>query len=150
MAHVSTKYVKFDPITKRIPMAGRVVSLTTLVLVLGGCSFIARSPDQYRNDTSNLLATKAPELNLCFDNARKTTPGASGKVTVRFSVEKKTGKILNAAADPSRTTAPQPLIDCVIASLNGLVLNPPDQRNGDATFDYDFAAPAQAATAPKG
>ena len=111
---------------------------------------MARSPDQYRDDTSNLLASKSPELNSCFDNARKTTPGASGKVTVRFSVEKKTGKIVNAAADPSRTTAPQPLIDCVIASLNGLVLSPPDQRNGDATFEYDFAASAQPATAPKG
>lgn len=130
-------------------MAVRVISIASLALVLGACSFIARSPDQYRDDTANLLSSKAPELNTCFDNARKTTPGAAGKVTVRFSVERKTGKILNAAADPSRTTAPQPLVDCVTASINGLVLNPPDQRNGDATFEYDFAAPAQAATAPQ-
>lgn len=119
--------------------------LVSVVAALTGCSFYARSPAQYRDDTSNLLATRAAELNTCYDNAAKTTPGIGGKVAVRFMVEKKTGRVMNAAADPARTTAPQPLIDCVLTSVNGLVLTPPDQRDGDATFEYDFARPTQPA-----
>ncbi len=140
----------FAPTLKRQSVTGRVISLAGLAFAFGGCSFVARSPDQYRDDTSNLLASKAPELNACFDNAIKTTPGITGKVTVHFSVERKSGKVLNAVADPARTTAPQPLIDCVTASINGLVLNPPDQRNGDATFEYDFARPVLPPSAPQG
>jgi hypothetical protein len=116
-----------------------VVAVTSIGFL--ACTFYARSPDQYRDDTSNLLATKSAELNTCYDNASKTTPGMSGKVTVKFTVEKKSGKVLNVTADPTRTTAPQPLIDCVVNSINGLVLAPPDQRNGDATFEYDFTRP---------
>ncbi len=124
-------------------------AVPALVALLSGCTFYARSPVQYRDDTSNLLATRSAELNACYDNAAKANPAISGKVTVRFTVEKKTGRIMNAAADPSRTTAPQPLIDCVLTSVNGLVLTPPDQRDGDATFEYDFARPPQAAQAPQ-
>jgi len=122
-------------------------ALTSLALIIGGCSFYARSPDQYRDDTSTLLTTKGAELNTCYDNIAKTEPTAAGKVTVLFTVEKKTGKIMNVAADPARTTAPQSLVACVTTAINGLVLNPPDQRDGKATFEYDFARPA-AAPAP--
>jgi uncharacterized lipoprotein len=124
--------------------------VSSLVLALGGCSFIARSPDQYRDDTSNLLATKGAELNNCYDLAAKANPSAAGKVTVQFTVEKKTGKIGNVTADPARTAAPQPLIDCVLTAINGLVLNPGDQRNGSATFEYDFARPSQPPPPPTG
>jgi hypothetical protein len=123
------------------PTMARVAAIAIASIGILGCTFYARSPDQYRDDTSNLLATKSAELNTCYDDASKTTPGISGKVTVKFTVEKKSGKVLNVTADPTRTTAPQPLIDCVVNSINGLVLAPPDQRNGDATFEYDFARP---------
>jgi hypothetical protein len=117
-------------------------------MVVGGCTFMARSPDQYRDDTSNLLSTKSAELNACYDNVVKTEPAAAGKVTVVFTVETKTGKITNVAADPARTTAPPSLVSCVVTAINGLVLNPPDQRTGNATFEYDFAQPVAAAQAP--
>jgi hypothetical protein len=126
----------------------RILALSGLALVVGGCSFYARSPDQYRDDTSAVLATKGADLNNCYDAAAKANPTAAGKVTVQFTVEKKTGRIANAAADPARTTAPQPLIDCVLTAINGLVLNPPDQRDGSATFEYDFARLAPAPVAP--
>lgn len=134
---------QFQPKQHRTLALGvaRVAAIAAASIALLGCTFYARSPDQYRDDTSNLLATKSAELNTCYDNAAKTTPGISGKVTVKFTVEKKSGKVLNVTADPARTTAPQPLIDCVVNSINGLVLAPPDQRNGDATFEYDFARP---------
>jgi hypothetical protein len=119
-------------------------AMPVVASALLGCTFMARSPDKYRDDTSNLLSTKATELNTCYDNAVKTNPGIGGKVTVRFTVENKTGKILDVTADPARTTAPQPLIDCVVTSISGLVLSPPDQRTGDATFEYEFARSAPA------
>lgn len=117
----------------------RSLALTSLALIIGGCTFYARSPDQYRDDTAAVLASKGADLNACYDAAAKANPTATGKVTVQFTVEKKTGKIGNAAADPARTTAPQALIDCVVTAINGLVLSPPDQRDGSATFEYDFA-----------
>jgi hypothetical protein len=129
-------------------------SMAQLLVLLGvgatmvGCSYYARSAEQYRNDTANLLASKNAELDTCYDNALKTTPAAAGKVTVVFTVEEKTGKIANAKADPARTTAPQVLSDCVTSAINGLSLSPADQRKGLATFEYDFArqAPAPASS----
>ena len=104
-----------------------------------GCSFYARSQKDYRDATEKLLASKDAELNSCYDGVLKTTPGATGKVTVQFNVEEKTGKIGDVKADPARTTAPQPLIDCVTTAITGLVLDPADQRKGLATFAYEFS-----------
>lgn len=115
-----------------------------------GCTFYARSAEQYRDDTSNVLASKTQEITACYDTALKTSPAATGKVTVQFSVEEKSGKIADAKADPARTTAPQPLIDCVVNAINGLVLAPPDQRKGLATFEYDFARPVAPPATPAG
>ena len=126
----------------------RLSRLAALGLVVGGCSFYARSPDQYRDDTSTLLSSKSAELNTCYDNAVKAEPTAAGKVTVQFTVETKTGKIKDVAADASRTTAPPSLVSCVVTALNGLVLAPPDQRDGKATFEYEFARPAGTAATP--
>ena len=126
----------------------RLSTLAALALVVGGCSFYARSPDQYRDDTSTLLSSKSAELNTCYDNAVKAEPTAAGKVTVQFTVETKTGKIKDVAADASRTTAPQSLVSCVVTALNGLVLAPPDQRDGKATFEYEFARPVGTPAAP--
>lgn len=126
----------------------KTFTLTGLAMVVGGCTFYARSPDQYRDDTSNVLATKSAEINTCYDNAAKAEPNAAGKVTVLFTVEKKTGKILNVNPDPARTTAPPSLVSCVVTAINGLVLNPPDQRDGMATFEYDFARPVAPGGAP--
>lgn len=126
-----------------------MLKLSTAVVAgaLAACSFYARSPEQYRNDTTTVLSAKSAELNSCYDGVLKTTPGASGKVTVHFTVQNKTGKITDVAADASNTTAPQPLIDCVVNAINGLTLTPPDQRIGDATFEYEFSAPTAPAPA---
>lgn len=124
-----------------------LVAVSALTL---GCTFYARSPQQYRDDTAKVLDAKSAEINSCYDTVLKTTPAAAGKVTVVFTVEEKTGKIADAKPDPARTTAPQPLIDCVVNAINGLMLQPPDQRKGDATFEYDFTQPAAAPAASHG
>ncbi|MFZ5894282.1 MAG: AgmX/PglI C-terminal domain-containing protein [Myxococcota bacterium] len=123
-------------------------SVLALVALAAGCSFAARSPDMYRDDTQALLATKNAQVKSCYDEALKTNKELQGKVTVKLMVEHETGKLTNVAADPAGTTAPEQLTKCVVDSLQGLVLTPPDQRDGDATFVYDFTVGAPDAPAP--
>ena len=54
------------------------------------------------------------------------------------TVEKKTGKLKEAKADQAHTTAPEPVVLCVLESLAGLTLQPPDGNDGKATFAYDL------------
>ncbi|MGC4092215.1 MAG: AgmX/PglI C-terminal domain-containing protein [Polyangiaceae bacterium] len=126
------------------------LSVLSLVAGLAGCSFAARSPDMYRDDTQNLLGTKNVEVKACYDEALKTNKELQGKVTIKLLVEHDTGKVTNVAADPAGTTAPEQLTKCVVDSLQGLVLAPPDKRDGDATFVYDFTVGAPPAPAPAG
>jgi hypothetical protein len=132
--------------------------MKTLLLIAGsavllsGCSFAARSPEMYRDDTKAVLETKNNDIRACYDGVLKATPGVGGKVTVKFEVETEQGKIVNVAVDKPNTTAPDPVAECVTKSINGLGLTPPDKRVGQATFVWEFAAPAPgvfASPAPK-
>jgi len=124
-----------------LPFAALSILFTT------GCSFAVRSPDMYRDDTSKVLATKNEEIKACYDGAVKAHPGAAGKVTVKFSVEVKTGKFVDIAVDKANTTAPDPIGECVTKAITGLALAPADQNKGEATFAYEFTAPAAGAPA---
>jgi hypothetical protein len=132
--------------------------MKTLLLIAGsavllsGCSFAARSPEMYRDDTKAVLETKNNDIRACYDGVLKATPGAAGKVTVKFEVETEQGKIVNVAVDKPNTTAPDAVAECVTKSINGLGITPPDKRVGQATFVWEFAAPAPgvyASPAPK-
>jgi hypothetical protein len=109
-------------------------------LALGGCSgsFHARGPEDYKQATRALLETRQAEFQACYDNVIKADPNAAGTVSVHFLVEEKTGKITSPKALPE-SSAPAPLQDCVIKGLDGLALDPPDQRKGDATMVFEFA-----------
>ncbi len=111
------------------------------MLLATGCSFAVRSPDMYRDDTAKVLATKNEEIKACYDGAVKAQPGAAGKVTVKFNVERTTGKFTDVTVDKANTTAPDPLPECVTKAIAGLTLAPGDQQKGDATFAYDFTPP---------
>lgn len=124
-------------------------SLVGLLACVAGCSFAARSPDMYRDDTAALLESRNAQIKTCYDQALQTNKDLQGRVSVKFLVENKTGQIKNVAADPAGTTAPEPLTRCVVDSLQGLVLDPGDQRDGDATFVYEFT-PSGAVAAPAG
>lgn len=108
------------------------------VAALQACNFNARSPEDYRSVTNDLLATRADQLRSCYDAALVTAPTAGGVVVVTFKVEAKTGKLLEPAVDPARTTAPDTLKQCVITALDGLAIDPPDARDGNATFSWEF------------
>lgn len=121
--------------------------MKTILLIAGsaalvtGCSFAARSPEMYRDDTKAVLETKSNDIRACYDGVLHTTPGAQGKVTVKFDVETEQGKIVNVTVDKANTTAPDPVAECVTKSINGLGLTPPDKRTGQATFTWEFSAP---------
>jgi hypothetical protein len=111
-----------------------------VALVLSGCSasFFARSPDDYRQATRTLLESKESSFKQCYEGVLTSTPDAAGTVAISFVVEEKTGKILTPASLPE-STAPEPLRECVVKGLDGLALDPPDQRKGVATMTFDFA-----------
>lgn len=117
-------------------MRNAIASL--LVLSMAGCSFIARSEEDYKTDTRKLLSSKDGEIKACYDAQLATNPAQSGKVVVKFTVEKKTGKITNVAADPDQSTAPEGLQGCITSALDGLALKPEDRRDGEATFTWVF------------
>lgn len=118
------------------------VMLTTFALAVGfvssACSFIARDTPTYERDTSALLDTRSGQLQACYDQELARNPDMAGKLTVTFTVEKKTGKVTQLAWDKSRTTVSDSLATCVISAIEGLALAQPDQRDGIATFSYTF------------
>src|SRR5262245_6544684 len=101
-------------------MAKSFASLMLLVgAVASGCQFYARSPEDYRDATQALLDTKTPQIKACYDTQLNSNKDTAGKVTVHFKVEKETGKLIEIAADPARTQAPEPLTKCVVDALEG-------------------------------
>jgi len=129
-------------------------SFATLSLLatafIAGCSFHARSPDEYRDATQALLETKSADIKTCYDGALKGKSDLAGTVTVHFTVEAETGKIGNVQADVAKTQAPDVLQQCVVKSIDGLVLNPPDANPGDGTFEYQFVVGPQPAAPAAG
>lgn len=119
-------------------------AFTTLLIASLGCSFMARGPDDYRNDTASLLETKRGEIKSCYDGALEADASVGGKVVVNFTVEKKTGTVKDVAVAPG-TTAPDQLSQCVVTAVSGLKLTPEDQRDGLATFTWVFQANQPAA-----
>ena len=120
-----------------------IIAITALAAVSAGCTFMARSTDQYRTDTRAKLEETNSSVQSCYDTALAANPAQSGKVVVTFTVEKKTGNLMNVAADPNQSTAPDNLQNCVVKALEGLKLDPPDQREGQATFEWVFRGPDQ-------
>lgn len=115
------------------------VTITTSCLMLAACAH-ARSPQGYEADTATLLATKSPDIKACYDKILATTPSASGRVTVKFAVEAKTGRVTDPRLDSAQTTAPDAVSQCVLAALPALALQPPDRKRGMATWTWDFTA----------
>jgi len=115
---------------------------TLLVLALAatmGCSFYARGPEDYRKATRELLDSKNEGVESCYKRQLKDNEKAGGTVVVKFEVEAKTGNIVNAKVVDKKSTASSELQKCVLDALEGLKLDPPDQRKGEATFEWEFA-----------
>jgi hypothetical protein len=115
------------------------LSLTVACLCTAGCSFYARGPNDYRTAVRKVLETKQPDVETCYKQSYEKDSAVQGKVVARFEVEPKTGKLAKQAIVSEGTTANETLQKCVLKSLEGLVLNPPDERTGAATFTWDFS-----------
>jgi hypothetical protein len=122
---------------KRSLMTNTTLVAALPLLLSAGCTFYARDADSYRQVTRELVDTRTGELEDCYDVALRTNETISGMVVVNFTVEKKTGKIMNPVLDP-QTTAPPELAKCVLSAVDGLQLDPPDAREGQATFTWRF------------
>lgn len=114
--------------------------LSTATLLAAGCQFHARDEDGYRKATRELLETRSGDIQGCYDAALKGDAKAGGLVVVKFKVEADTGKLLDTKVVAEQTTAPAALGECVVKALDGLTLDPPDARDGDATFQWSFEA----------
>jgi hypothetical protein len=122
--------------------AALALAATSLV-----CACAVRSPDMYREDVRRLLETKAPVLQACYEAELQAHPDATGKVTVHFQLERDSGKVTQVEIDDLLSTPNRTLRGCVLESLQGLALAPPDDRNGDATFTWEFQLPRAATDA---
>lgn len=120
-------------------LISRAFAALAACATLAGCSvsYYARSPEDYRQATRALLESRESTFKDCYAGVLESAPDAAGTVAVQFVVEEKTGKIVTPTSLPE-STAPQPLQECVVNGLNGLALDPPDQRKGMATMTFDF------------
>ncbi|MFO0670865.1 MAG: AgmX/PglI C-terminal domain-containing protein [Polyangiaceae bacterium] len=126
-------------------MKTTILMASVLAFAATACSFAARSPEMYRDDTGAALAKKNDDIRACYDGVLKGTPGAAGKVTVKFDVETETGKVANVTVDKAGSTAPDAVSECVTKAIAGVAIAPPDARKGEATWVYEFSAPPPAA-----
>lgn len=110
--------------------------LLTVLSSAAGCA--VRSPEMYRDDTRKLLTSKRPVLTACYDAELQTHPQATGKVIVHFTIERDSGRVLNPRIDDLLSTPNRTLRGCILDAMRDLVLAPPDDRNGDATFTWEF------------
>ena len=114
-----------------------LIAAMGLTLFVAGCSFHARAPDDYSKVTRELLATRKGDVQKCYTKKATKDESLAGSVVVKFEVEAKTGKVINVIAS-KHSTAPEALQKCVLKTMDGLVLDPPDLRTGQAKFTYEF------------
>jgi hypothetical protein len=114
------------------------IAILGLTFALGACSATKRGPELYRTDTQTVLETRNTQLERCYDEVLASDASAAGTVAVQFVVAKKSGAFGQVAVDPARSTAPEPLVRCVIDAMQGLALQPGDASEGRATFVYRF------------
>jgi len=120
-------------------MRDAIIGIGLFALAAGsfGCA-TTRAPEQHLADTRVLLEGKRVSVKQCYDEALKADAKLAGTVTLRFTVEKETGRITNTKVDAGATAAPEALTECVKKSVDGLALTPADRDDGDATFVWEL------------
>jgi len=130
--------------TRNMRKSPNHLALLALAVTAVGCSVAARDPNMYAQDTQKVLESRSGAIKTCYDELLKTDKNISGNVTVKFMVKTETGDLTDIKVDPAGTTAPEALSQCVVTSLQGLKLNPPDAQEGLATFSWSFQVGAVA------
>ncbi len=114
------------------------LALFALTVGAVGCSVTARDPNMYAQDTQKVLESRNAAIKTCYDQILKTDSKVAGTVTVKFTVKTETGDLSDIKVDAAGTTAPEALSQCVVTSIQGLKLAPPDDKEGLATFTWNF------------
>jgi hypothetical protein len=121
----------------------KLAMLSLMAGAIGSNACAVRSDNIYAEDVRKVLEARGNDVSQCWGEVMKTNPNASGAVAVRLRVEEDTGAIVNPEIDPSQTTAPPELQQCVLQSLGGLALQPADNRTGVGVYVWNFnPAPA--------
>lgn len=118
----------------------RSIAVCLLASCTWGCQFYARSAEDYSSETKELLKTKKDDIRACYEKVLETDKEAEGIVAVDFKVQAKTGAVIEPKLNNEATTAPEAVSACVLAAMDGLVLDPADAREGVASFNYEFEA----------
>lgn len=114
-----------------------VLGVVALLAMGTGCA--VRSDSIYAKDVEALLETRGPQVSQCYGEILKANPSVAGTVAVRLTVEEDTGAVVNPSIESGQTTAPQELQQCVLSSLAGLTLQPPDtSRPGTGVYVWNF------------
>lgn len=132
-------------------MRARVLAAAVPLAMLvstAGCRFIKRDEARYRDDTTKLLETNNVKLKDCYDGVLRTEKDASGSVVVKFKLKDESGEIFDVSVDDTKSSAPPPVRECVVQSITGLKLDPPDAVEGHATYTYEFEIAPQKAAEP--
>ena len=114
--------------------------LTCCLGALLGAGCAVRDAGMYRDDTRKLLQGQEPVLRQCYDAELQRDRNAGGKVIVSFTLQKDTGVLVNPKVDDLQSTPNRELRRCVVDALKGLKIDPPDERDGEATFTWEFQA----------
>lgn len=117
----------------------RSAAFMLMCAALSACSFYARSSDDYRKAVREVLEKKRPDVETCYKQTYDADQSAQGQVVASFEVEPKTGKLVKPAIVQDGTTANPALQKCVLSSLDGLVLQPADERTGLGKFAWNFS-----------
>lgn len=123
-------------------MSRSIITTGALLVAIAasGCSFHARDAESYRKITREVLETRNGDIKSCYDKALEKDPKAEGKVVVKLTVEKDTGVIKDVKLDKEASKGDKELRQCVTDALTGLKIDPPDAREGQATFTWKFKA----------
>ena len=62
------------------------IAIACLAATSAGCTFYARSTDDYKRDTRTELEKRNADIQACYDTALAANPAQSGKVVVTFTV----------------------------------------------------------------
>lgn len=104
-----------------------------------GCSFVMRDETRYERDTREALQARQGQIRTCYEQTLAAEGKVEGETVITFTVQKQTGVFADATVNPA-STAPEALSSCILAALDGVELDPVDQRDGVATFTWRFEA----------
>ena len=102
-----------------------------------GCAY--RDAKMFSDDVQKAVQPKQPDMRACYEGVLRSNPNASGTVAVAFEIETEEGRFTNVTVDQSKTTAPEPVQECVTKNLQGLAISPPDKKLGQGTMEFTFA-----------